>query len=44
MFTSATAVPITTGGQVFLSITKTTSSAAYISGFGLIIVPKDVTP
>lgn len=43
MFT-ATAVPLTTGGQVFLSITKTTSSAAYISGFGLIIVPKEVTP
>lgn len=43
MFT-ATAVTITTGGQVFLSITKTTSSAAYISGFGLIIVPKEVTP
>lgn len=42
MITSASYVTLTEGGQVHLRLSKTSGSTAYLSGFGLIIVPEDV--
>jgi len=35
-------VTVTTGGQAFLTLTKSAGSAAYLSGFGIIVVPEPV--
>lgn len=41
MHVAATGVDVLAGGQVSIRITKTAGPAAYISGFGVVVVPKE---